>query len=57
MNECETCANYYYDEEAEEYICEVDMDEDEYIRFLEDKHTSCMYYRNGDEYRIVRHQM
>ena len=29
-NECDTCANYSYDEE---------------------------YYRNGDEYQVVRHQM
>ena len=57
MSECETCANYYYDEELEEYLCDVDMDEDEYVRFLQDKHSRCMYYRNGDEYRVVRHQM
>lgn len=56
-SECETCANYSYDEEYEEYICDVDMDEDDLIRFLTDRHTICPYYRNGDEYQVVRHQI
>lgn len=55
--ECETCANYMYDEEYEEYICDVNMDEDDLIRFLTDRHKECPYYRNGDEYKVVRHQM
>ncbi len=56
--ECDTCANYFYDEEQEEYICDVDMDEDDYARlFLGKRKTSCPYYRNGDEYRVVRKQM
>lgn len=56
-NECETCANYRFDEEYEEYLCDVDMDEDDLIRFLSDSHETCPYYQNGDEYRVVRHQM
>lgn len=55
--ECETCANYFYDEELEEYMCDVNMDEDDLMRFLSNKRESCPYYRNGDEYRIVRRQM
>ena len=27
-NECETCWNYDYDEEYEEYYCMMDLDED-----------------------------
>ncbi len=54
---CETCANYYYDEEYEEYVCDVDMDEDDYMRFITDKRNTCPYYRDGDEYKVVRHQM
>lgn len=57
LGECESCANYVYDEELEQYLCDVDIDEDEYIRFLEDSRQSCAYYQNGDEYRIVRHQI
>ena len=55
--ECETCANYFYDEEYEEYICDANMDEDDYARLLAGKRESCPYYRNGDEYMVVRKQM
>lgn len=54
---CTSCAFYSYDEEYGAYVCEVDMDEDEYIRFISDSHYACPYYRNGDDYRIVRKQM
>ena len=55
--DCETCAFYTYDQDYEDYVCDVDMDEDEYARFLSDRHYHCPYYRNGDEYAVVRHQM
>ena len=57
MSECDTCANYYFDEEFDEYICGVNMDEDDLVRFLSDRRENCPYYRNGDEYRMVRKQM
>lgn len=53
----ETCTYYTYDEEYESYMCDVNMDEDEYMRLISDQHYQCPYYRNGDDYRIVRHQM
>ena len=31
---CESCVYYSYDEEYDDYICEVDLDEDEMVRFL-----------------------
>lgn len=54
---CNSCAYYVYDEEYAEYICDMAMDEDDYIRLRLDAHYNCPYYRNGDEYRIVRKQM
>ena len=54
---CEECAYFVYDEEYEEYLCEIDLDEDEVARFYSDAHYNCTYYRNGDEYKVVRHQM
>ena len=54
---CESCTYYIYDEECGAYICDMDMDEDEYIRLVSDSHYQCPYYRNGDEYVVVRHQM
>jgi hypothetical protein len=54
---CDTCAYYFYDEEYEDYICDMDMDEDDYSRLMERDFKGCPYYTNGDEYRVVRHQM
>ena len=54
--ECDSCAFLAYDEEYGDYLCEVDMDEDEYARFLTDRHERCPYYRNGDEYLVARKQ-
>ena len=31
---CENCVYYSYDEEYDAYICEMDLDEDEMVRFL-----------------------
>lgn len=38
-------------------MCEVNLDEDEMARFMEDRFYDCPYYRLGDEYMIVRKQM
>lgn len=54
---CDMCAYYIYDEEYESYICDRDMDEDEAVRLMMDGHYNCPYYRNGDEYAVVRKQM
>lgn len=55
--QCDTCAYYMYDEDDEEFFCTVDMDEDEYARLLESSSKACPFWRNGDEYEVVRHQM
>lgn len=54
---CEECAWYMYDEDEDMYFCTVDMDEDDYESLIRHKYRSCPYYKNGDEYRMVRHQM
>ena len=55
-NQCESCAYYNYDEEYEEYFCACDMDQDDYYRISQGSSKSCPYYRNGDEYAMVRKQ-
>lgn len=55
-NICENCEHYDYDEEYEEYICKIDMDEDEYLRYLTNKNQSCPYYKFYDEYKSVQKQ-
>ncbi len=57
MNECESCAYYVYDEDYEEYMCEAQMDEDDYARMVSGTQKGCPCYRDGDEYKVVRHQM
>ena len=31
---CETCTYFTYDEDYECYVCDIDMDEDEYVRLM-----------------------
>ena len=54
---CDYCANYVYDEDSESYYCDINLDEDEYYRFISSEYRECPYYRCGDEYKVVRHQM
>ncbi|MBE7059347.1 MAG: hypothetical protein E7389_00830 [Ruminococcaceae bacterium] len=54
--DCEHCLNFVYDEEYDEYICGVDMDEDEAARLFGQKRNVCPYFRFGDDYTIVRKQ-
>lgn len=54
---CESCTYYIYDEDYESYVCDKNMDEDEYIRLMTDRYFKCPFCRNGDEYAVVRKQM
>ena len=57
MSRCDDCNYYTYDEDYEEYTCEMDLDEDEMAKFLSFSELECPYYISGDEYLVVRHQM
>lgn len=54
---CDTCAYLIYDEEYEEYVCDVSLDEDDVSRLMSDSHYICPFYKYGDEYSVVRKQM
>ena len=54
---CEYCVNYSYDDVYECYTCEVNLDEDEMVKFITGNFHPCPYFKMGDEYRIVRKQM
>lgn len=54
---CDYCNNYVYDEESDCYYCDINMDEDEYYRFMYSNYKNCPYYQSNDEYKIVRHQI
>lgn len=53
---CEQCENFYYDEESDSYCCDINLDEDEMMRFLSSADYSCPYFRFDDDYRIVKKQ-
>ena len=55
-NECETCWHYDYDEEYDEYYCNMDLDEDEVYRLCANPKARCPYYRQGDDYTLARRQ-
>lgn len=57
MSQCDTCSNYIYDEDYEDYMCTVDVDEDEAARGFTDARYECPYYSYDNEYLIVKHQM
>lgn len=57
MASCETCAYAYMDEMTGEPICDLDLDEDELLRLSQSRSKECPFYRDGDEYKTVRHQM
>ena len=54
---CSQCAYLVYDDDMEEYVCDVRMDEDDYYRRVRSNYKQCPYYRNGDEYQVVKKQM
>jgi len=57
MSQCDTCSNYVYDEDYDDYMCMVDIDEDEVAKSFTDSHYECRYYSLDNEYAIVKHQM
>ena len=57
ITNCEDCNNFIYDEESETYYCQMDLDEDEYMKFISASFYNCPYYDPYDEYKIVRKQM
>lgn len=40
---CESCTYYIYDEDYESYVCDKNMDEDEYIRLMTDRYFQCPF--------------
>ncbi len=55
---CENCMYYEYDYDYEEYCCTQScLDEDDVAKLALDSRYVCPYYREGDEYTIVRKQI
>ncbi len=44
-NLCEKCWYNAYDEASDEYYCDLQLDEDEFVQLMQDKNKSCRYFR------------
>ncbi len=53
---CEQCEHFVYDEEYDEYFCNVSLDEDEMERYMSGTNTTCNYFKFYDEYKMVQKQ-
>ncbi|HWT75651.1 MAG TPA: DUF6472 family protein [Mobilitalea sp.] len=53
---CESCLNYAYDDEYDCYVCLINLDEDDLVRFINNKVMNCPHFQFNDEYKIVRKQ-
>jgi hypothetical protein len=49
--------NYFYDEEYDSYECQINLDEDDMIRFLTNSKYCCPHYQYNNEYKIVNKQI
>lgn len=57
--ECDSCNNYEWDEDTQEYYCVADIDEDDYGRLMQEggmRRSQCPFWQSNDEYAVVRHQ-
>ncbi len=55
-SKCESCVFYMFDEEYDDYVCDMDLDEDDMVRFLAGRADDCPFWRPGDDYRTARRQ-
>ena len=53
---CENCVNYKYEEDYDCYICDMDLDEDEMVLFLQHQYTACPYFSFSDDYKLAGRQ-
>ena len=54
--DCATCVYYDYDAETDLDYCTLNLDEDEFVRFMEHPYAACPYYKFYDEYKTVQKQ-
>ena len=57
ISNCDSCVNFIYDEDEDYYVCDMNLDEDDMVRFLTGTFEGCPYYQLDDEYEVVRHQI
>ncbi len=53
---CDLCVYGEYDTDTGDLICQISMDQDEYIRYQVTDAKHCPYFEWEDEYHLVRKQ-
>ena len=56
ITNCDSCENFVFDAEIGCEVCMVELDEDEYLKYMASSFDECPYYRQYDEYKMVRRQ-
>ena len=54
---CDTCINYVYDDECEDYVCVVNLDMDDMEHFMYRGARACPYFQFDNEYKTVHKQI
>ena len=54
---CEDCEFFVFDDEMGQYVCDMNLDEDEMANYLSTGSKRCVYYRYYDEYKTVQKQI
>lgn len=57
--DCTHCVYYDYDDDYGDYVCNLSLDEDEFVRLTaygSGRSVRCPYFRLYDEYKSVRRQ-
>lgn len=54
---CDFCFYYHEDEDTGLSVCHMALDEDEMLYFMKGKFQNCPYFRQYDEYSVVKKQM
>lgn len=57
QSSCDSCEFYDYDSDTDTYTCQLRLDEDEMVSFLNGGSNRCPYYRFYDEYKSVNKQI
>ncbi len=56
QTDCNTCVYFDYDEVYDMDVCNLNLDEDEMVRFMQHPYSACPYYKFHDEYKTVQKQ-
>lgn len=55
-NQCNFCLYLSYDEDLDEDYCTLTLDQDDIEKLSYNRSASCPYFRQGDDYSIVKKQ-